>query len=405
MLNVTTNGQFGMVIPSPKSKSKSKSKTRVTSYAADKNARFNDSADNIICIDQRFNDTLSALPEAHRKAVIYSLQAAVAEFRLRNPQYKSYKDIKKALARSIDCKMIEINIDTTMQRLLNIEWVIELLLKFCPTKVVPIQVYQQDPTSNEYLAWDGQHTVVLLWLIATQVFGENPKTLMVPVNIYSSNFKPEMRQSFISLSSPDGKRMLDQFDLFEQMVYGVRIDKSTNPLWLLAEEKQTVIESYDLFLTGKKFGDHENPGAISRMQEVNKLSVESLNWLCQYLVAVGGQNRPIEEKEMVMMAYFFDRCKHISSTMTRAKINEMAAVIRRHWRADFGPTSMFWVRADLAYKSWHSKFINNGNPRFNKEPIHGYPFLIEQLKKDLPHHTFPESRTNSEFIPTAADLF
>lgn len=399
MLVSNTNGVFGtpatVAVVTP------------TSYADVKNARFNDSSSHILSVQERWKETFNALPKRQQQVIEHTLAAAVAEFRRRNPNLKTWKDIEQRLAKAHHIKMPQGLIDATMQRLLNIEWVLELFNKFTPTRVVPIQVYQPDPEVEEYLAWDGQHTLVLLWLIATQVFGEDPENITIPVNIYDSHYKSEMRNGFVSLNSNDGSRQLDLFDLFEQMVYGVRIDKSTNPDWVLAEKKQTILEKHGLFLTSKKFGDHEEDGAISRTQEVNKLSPEALEWLCEYLVAVGANNRPVEEKEMVMMAYFFDKCRHARSVKVDTQfVYDIAAVTKRHWNADFSPMSNFWTRASIAYVNWHTKAVGDTtSPRFNKEPTHGYPFLIEQLKKDLPQHVFPDARSSSDFVPSQQDLF
>lgn len=376
-----------------------------TSYATTKNARFNNTASNVRSIKQRWDDTFNSLPVNQQRAITAGLNAAIAEFHRRNPSINSWRTLKKELARAIDIKMPEIKIDGTMQRLLNIEWVLHLLNVFVVTKVIPIQVYQPDPSKNEYLAWDGQHTLVLLWLIATQIFAEDPSTIEIPVNIYASHLKPEMRQSFVDLNGPAGKRGLDQFDIFEQMVYGVRIDQSKNPLWMIAEEKQTILESRGLFLTSKKFGDYDMPGAISRTQEVSKHTPTVLSWLCDYLVAVGVQGRPAEEKEMVMMSYFFEGCSLYGIKVNQKFITDIAGVALNKFNGDFSPTSIFWAKVGIAYRSWHHANIGFGTPKPSKEPNHGYPFLVAQLEKDLPNYTFPGKRGSSEFTPFVKDLF
>jgi hypothetical protein len=160
-----------------------------------------------------------------------------------------------------------------------------------------------------------------------------------------------------------------------------------------------------LFFTKKETGDADQPGAISRMQEVQKLTVEAFGWLCEYLVAVGCHSRAVEEKEMVMMSYFFDRCRAANIVVTKQFIQDIATVTNRHWKSDFSPTSKFWQRAAMGYSVWHSQHVTGVTPRFNKEPIHGYPFLVEQFKKDLPQYQFPISANNSNFVPTTEDLF
>ena len=394
-----TNGFFGTAVTTPVVIS-------TNSYADQKNARFNNSASHVVDINTRWTSTLKNLPARQQQVIAHALSAAIQEFHRRNPTIKTWKDVESRLARAVSKKMTVVNIDETMQRLLNIEWVIELLNKFVATKVVPIQVYQPDPNVEEYLAWDGQHTLVLLWVIAVHIFGVDPDKVKIPVNVYDSHFKAEMRSGFVSLNSNDGNRQLDLFDLFEQKVFGVRVDHSSDPDWLLAEQKQCVVEKHGLFLTSKKFGDDDMPGAISRMQEVNKLNPETLDWLCEYLVAVGANNRSVEEKEMVMMAYFFDRCRLDRIKVDTKFIYDIAAVSKRHWGADYSPTSPFWVRANMAYVVWHSNANGvNARTHFNKEPVHGYPFMVEQFKKDLPKYKFPHPRTSSEFVPDQLDLF
>lgn len=374
-------------------------------YAATKNSRFSLSASQIRTIKERWDETYNALPRIQQQAINSALAAAIAEFHRRHPNIKGTKDLKKQLAKAWTVKMSQVCIDDTMQRQLNIAWVLTLLNVFVATKVIPIHVYQPDPNDELYLAWDGQHTLVLLWLICTQIFGEDPENFEIPVNVYASHMKAEMRGCFIDLNSEEGKKMLDLFDKIEQMIYGVRVDGSTNPLWVLAENKQKIVESHGLFLTSKKFGDDHMPGAISRMQEINKMGLESLEWLCAYLVAVGAQHRAVEEKEMVMMSYFFERCRLAKLDLTQKQVLEVANLAKTHWGADFTPTGRFWARAGIAYRNWHAAHVVYGTPRFNKEPLHGYPFLAEQVKKDLKGFSKLASNTSSEFMPDQSDLY
>lgn len=388
MLNLLVNGASGHA-----------------SYAQTKNKRFSLTASQVRTIKQRWDETYNSLPKIQQQAVDVALQAAVAEFKRRNPTIKGTKDLKKKLAKAWTVKMSEVCIDDTMQRQLNIAWVITLLNVFVSVKVIPIHVYQPDPKKDLYLAWDGQHTLVLLWLICTQVFGEDPDNFEIPVNVYSSHQKSEMRGCFIDLNTPEGKKLLDLFDTLEQMIYGVRVDGSTNPDWVIAEKKQQIVESRGLFLTSKKFGDDHMPGAISRMQEINKLQPQALEWLCDYLVAVGAQNRAVEEKEMVMMAYFFERCRLAKLKLTQTQVFEVANLFKTKWGADFSPSSIFWARVRNAYHVWHATHVGYGTPSCKKEPIHGYPFLAEQVKKSLKGFSKLDSSTSSEFIPAQSDLY
>ena len=375
------------------------------SYADKKNARFKDGESEIRSIKERWDETYKALPKAQQRTIDVALDAAVSEFQRRNPKFFKLTVLAQELAEAKSVKMSQVFIDNTMQRQLNIAWVLALLNTFIATRVMPIQVYRPDPTKDEYVAWDGQHTLVTLWLICTQIFGEDYENFTIPVCVYASHQKAEMRGSFIDLNSEVGKKTLDLYDKFEQMLYAVRTDGSTNPDWEKAEKKQRIIEECGLFVTSKKFGDDDMPGAISRMQEINKLHIDSLKWLCLYLVAVGAQTRPVEEKELVMMSYFFEKCRLAGMKLTQKQIFDIANVTKNRWGADFSPSSPFWGKVQGAYRKWHTAKNVGGTPKPKKEPIHGFPFLAEQIKKDLKGFDVLSSNSSSEFVPAQEDLY
>lgn len=372
-----------------------------TSYAETKNARFSKSDDHVISVKKRWEETYEALSDRMQEQVDYLFESAKNEFKRRNPNYKTWSDLPLAEAKCATIK--DVNIDATMQRELDIFWVCYLLTTFSATKVIPIQVYQYN--DGRYLAWDGQHTLILLWLIATQIFEEDADSCVLPVNLYKSSLKSEMRHNFVSLNSKEGKKQLDPIDIFEQQIFGVRVDKTDKPEWIAAEAKQKIIESYGFFVTAKKFGDEEENGAITRLQEINKLDVNTLENLVKYLSMVGANSRPTVEKELVMMANFFERCKFSNIEVDNAYIADIANAALAHWSADFSPHGKFWTRASAAYYNWHSSYNFSGRARFNKEPVHGGPFLSKQFAKLCPHLDIPKSNSKSEFVPFDGDLF
>lgn len=377
------------------------------SYADQKNKRFNDTKSHYVESKDRWDTTLSTLPQDTQNTINYRLLAELAEFKRRHPNVTCWQDILKDLPEAKTTTMVKIKIDMTMQRFLKHLWSCTILGKFNPLKVAPIQVYRPDPTKDEFVAWDGQHTLIALWLIAKYVLNVTDlSTIEVPIVIYRSTQKADMRDSFVGHNGGEYKTLLDTYDIIEQMIYGVRVDNSQNPEWILIEEKQKIVEKYKFFLTKKDLGDEHMPGAISRMQEFEKLNKHALESLCKYLVAVGATGRPVEEKEMVMMAYFFEKCYHSPLVIVDDKfITDVAGVTLSKFNADFSPNSKFWTQATKAYQNWHSLHVQGVNPKFSKEPIHGFPFLIAQLNKDLPQHNFPQGITNSPFQPAKKDLF
>jgi len=383
--------------------------TATKTAAAIKNARYNSNASHVRTLKQRWDKTYNAMSPMNQAIVDATLEQAKAEFRRRNPGLKKWADLKLAEAKQV--AMNQVGIDGTMQRQLDIFWVLTLLNQFMSTMVVPIQVYRPTKGKDHFLAWDGQHTIVLLWLIATQLLDEDPDTVIIPINLYQSDLKAEMRANFISLNSKEGKKMLEMIDLWEQMVFGVRIDGATNPTWIATEIKQQYIEQAGLFVTAKKFNDHDEAGAITRLQEINKLQPESVKYLAQYLALATKLQRPVEEKEMVMMAHYFDRCRIEGIAVDTGYVSELFQTIYTHWNCDFSPMGKFWIKASNAYGNWHTQStahaaslgINVPTPRFNKEPVHGFPYLIAQLDKSMTKKV-PASDSKSSFWPLASDL-
>jgi len=376
--------------------------TATKTAAAIKNAQYTSTKSHIRTIKQRWDETYNSLSSYNQQLVDSLLESAKAEFRRRNPGLKKWSDLYLAEAKQVI--MNSIGIDGSMQRQLDIFWVLELLNRFASTMVVPIQVYRPDPTKDEFLAWDGQHTIVLLWLIAVHLLEEDPEQVIVPVNVYHSNLKAEMRANFISLNSKEGKKMLEAIDLWQQMIFGVRIDKATNPLWIETELKQQYIEQAGLFVTAKKFNDHDEPGAISRLQEINKIQPESVKWLSRYLMLATQLQRPAQEKELVMMSHYFDRCRVENIKIDDAYVAELYQVVNRIWSCEFDPNGRFWIKASNAYHNWHNQTQGTVWPgKFKKEPVHGFPYMIAQLKKSMTRKV-PNSDSQSHFMPLAQDL-
>lgn len=375
------------------------------SYASTKNKQYAINSSNFVSVDDRWNYMLTQSPGSVSSTINTQLPVIIREFFLRNPKIKSWNDL--LLAQAVNAKMSKVKIDTTMQRQLDMHWVLHLLANFKQTKVVPIQVYRPTPGVDEFLAWDGQHTLVLLWLIATKAFGLNPDTVEIPVNIYHTHLKSEIRECYIALNSQVGKRALDQFDIWEQKIFGVRIDGSKDPNWLEVENKQNEIEMNGLFITSPKCGDETQPGAISRLQEINKFSIKVVSDLSKYLnlsTNSTGKQRSTVEKEIVMMSHFFNLCEVQQIPVDDRYVIDLFNTMNLLFNADFSPQGPFWSRVSLAYNNWFNAFNLTGNPRCSKEVNHGMPFLIAQLKKSL-YHPVPLGNSSSSFSPLLGDLF
>ena len=153
-----------------------------------------------------------------------------------------------------------------MQREVNMRHILKILTYFSESMVMAIQVYEDPERPGKYIAWDGQHTSIALYIILTKVFGERTARAMIPVVVYSSKQKLEIRRNFILLNG-DAKETLDFIDTYKQMVYGVKVDGATDQEWLDTALKNDYFAQAGLFATNSKFGDEDEPGAFTLLAD------------------------------------------------------------------------------------------------------------------------------------------
>jgi len=100
-------------------------------------------------------------------------------------EYNSFSDIK--LCKALETSLDKILIDTSFHRNLNFVWVLRLLQKFEALEVRPLMVYECTDNSGHYVAFDGQHTAVLLYVLVTEVFKENLEGCIIPIIKYDAS--------------------------------------------------------------------------------------------------------------------------------------------------------------------------------------------------------------------------
>ena len=180
--------------------------TATQSYAAQRNARYTNSASNLVDLVQRLNDTIAALPRQAQRNWQAKLAKALQTFRKNNPGLKSINDRTKfRLCKSLMGKLKDIRIDTTMQREPNLQWIITIIENFRAYQAQPIQVYATP--DGGWGGWDGQHTSLALYLIAVQGLGERFEDVEVPINIYDIVSRGEIRGNFINNNTTVGKKI------------------------------------------------------------------------------------------------------------------------------------------------------------------------------------------------------
>jgi len=392
--------------------------TATTSYAAQRNAVYQNSSSNLVDLVQRLNDTVAAMPLQAQRNWQSKLAKALATFKRNNPGLKSINDLKFRLCKSLMGKLKDIQIDTTMQREPNLQWIITIIENFRAYQAQPIQVYE---TANGMGAWDGQHTSLALYLIATQALGMNFEDIEVPVNIYDIVSRGELRGNFINnnttVGKNAGKKPLDIIDIIQQMIYGVEVDGVTEQEWVDAHAKWRALADAGMFMTADKFLDTDQVGAISRLNEINDSSVNVIKQFAVYgKYVVDLQKRPINTKEIPIIVEFFNLCEQQDIVYTDAQIEDMAQHCIDLFDANFDAKGVFWETAHQASMNAWNKH-NRGKdkrdwtdpPRNSKNVPQGIAFFWHQLQKSwVPTQgkgfKFPK-QPFSVYQPDAKDLF
>jgi hypothetical protein len=396
--------------------------TPAQSYAALQNAKYVNNSSHFVDLKDRLNQTIQSLPYTKQLSVNGMLKNACNSFQTRYPTKTKIQDLD--LVESLEIPLSDILIDTTMQRMLILSWVAHIIANFREVQAQPIQVYKIVEPEDElgyyptgsgglYASWDAQHTAVALYIIAVWVFGQDPKTVMVPVNIYKVSKKADIRENFVSGNSEAGKRLLDEIDLFQQQIYGVRLDGNKNPAWVEAEKKQTWLEQAGLFATAEKFGDTNMPGAISRMQEIKSYNSDIIRQFCLYAATVqpaGG--RPIASQEIEIMCAWFDMAAKDGIVYTDEEIVDLSMHLNSLFNANFHESSDFWIQCRSAYSNWWNRYYSGAGAAyrpahmsFSKNWRNGGTFLWNQLKKTWTNGRIPALNINTTFQPAVKDLF
>ncbi len=402
-------------------------------YADKVNAKYRNGTDHFVDLKQRFNDTLSLYNPTTQATIRASLKRAIGEFQRRYGNIKSFADPRFRLCQAQKARLANILIDTTMQRQLDISWVIRIIENFRAWQAMPVQVYRAAPSGTSlwegelaylgddiYASWDGQHTAMAFYVIAVMIMGLDPAEVEIPVVIYEVNTKAEIRQNFIEGNTEVGKKLLDKIDIWQQMVYGVRVDSADDPTWIEVEKKQQYLEKSGLFLTDKKFKDTDQIGAISRPEDVmdRKTSPELIRQFTVYAQHVLDVTpRAINTKEFPIIIGYLRMAAGEGITYTDDELRSLAQLCLDLFSADFDSEGPFWARLEQAYTNWWEAFYDSVDesmrperPRLNKDWSQGGTFFWHQLKKswrDDAGNAMPMPRLNIQtpFMPARVDLF
>ena len=348
-------------------------------YADKVNRQFTKSTSNYVTVKQRLRDRL--LNETLLESM---LDNTIERFKENNPYLKSWEDVQ--LCQSQSCKLSNIRIDTTMQRMVIFMWLIKILNTFEEVRINPLRVFEDPENPGNFVCWDGQHTALALYVIATKVLNEDPAKCNIPIIVYPLKQKAEARRSFM-YANGEGSYDLDAIDFFQQMIFGVRTDGTKTPSWLIAEEKQKYLEDAKMFATHEKFGDANEPGALARMQELmdtKNYKPEITKYFCKYFASVCESSRPVQPKESWMLYEYFKLCNDDKNiTVDDKYISSVADALRQVGENDFDSLDL-WSRVVSSWQNYYKEYVRHGidhlGIRYPEKPL-AITFLIAQLKK------------------------
>lgn len=377
----------------------------MNTYATRVNKEYEISASNFVTLQERLNEALN-------KAPYYAgqLDQIVTRFKRINTQWKKFSDLKLCQAQMT--QLDKIIIDTSMQRQPNMRHILEIIQNFRETMVMAIQVYVNE--DGDYVAWDGQHTALALYVLATKVFGDRLGACQVPIVVYCTSQKLEIRRNFILLNG-DAKQPLDFIDTYKQMVYGVKVDGATDQEWVDTAKKNDYFRDADLFATNSKFGDDDKEGAFTLLADTTmskslktRKHPEVTRMFADYWTRLNAK-RPVDAKEARQLFEYFNLCFEQGITVDDEYVKEFVEFTKDFFESDFSPNGMFWDKVKMAYESWYAKanpdsYEEFGLKGFTTEMRTGLPFLIAQLRKSTNLKT-PNYTPNNGFTVAKEDLW
>jgi len=413
------------------------------SFADQINSRFNKQESHFVSLSERVDALIKTSPgdpialQKARKTNSAGLTSAFEEFENNYPKF-AWSGVRLVKARA--CKLSDIVIDDTMNRPLVWRHVLKIIKKFKQTKVMAINVYEDPELPGKYIAWDGQHTAVVLYLLAVRYCGLDPADIEVPIAIYDATTKAEIRENFIVLNSDEGKESLSALALFSNKVFGVRIDHSNNPEWVIANRKQLALSEVGLFLTeDASVSDYE--GAITLVKEIDKASLSLVKNFCTYwkhrqIQPDNDRANYVEAKELMLMLQLLKLCED-EKCITKDNVDEylesMVDIFYRTFGCNFSSqknANPLFKQIDRAYKNWYdreNRDLLNGVAYTNytkeerdsiglperlvmtkasgtkKQDPYVRTFLIAQLKKAGFQHKLPKPEVS--FKIDATDFF
>lgn len=293
----------------------------------------------------------------------------------------------------------KILIDDTQNRAVNWQHLLSIVANFDPTVVQGISVYEDPEEPGRYISYDGQHTSLAIYIIYCMLFGMDPSEVVVPCVVTQTDRKSEIRNVFIKINSPKHKKedqgvklQLSAYDLFNQMVFGVRIDKSENPIWQAAEMKQRLLEGANLYMKGEnEFHVPIDKGCITNPNDIIGASLQSVFKFCEYWKQRRlHRDEPVHLKEVIIILALMDKFKDID--LDQDDFTLMAQVFYNSFDFDYKPKSRLYNKVDEAFNNW---FKQKYHPKLERDQLSD-DFLYDLKRNGAPVYSKPLTNNSKE---------
>ena len=387
--------------------------TKPMTHAELRNSRFNTDTSVFVSVKQRFDDYCALVPGAATQ-----MNNAIKEFKSKFPNL-TWEQIESQLVEAQSCNLSDVRIDDTMNRPLDWEHVRKIVKNFCPTRVMPINVYKDANAAGSSVAWDGQHTSVTLYVIGVLIFGKPIGNIAVPINISKATSKEEIRINFIELNG-EAKLPLSPLDLFEQKVYGYLVDKSNRPDWELAANKFQALEAVNIFLTSEAYRDQDQDGAITHVASIINNDLDIVQKFATYWKFRSQlENRRVESKELIHVIYMFNYAKSNNIDWSEENIENIVDIFWNCFACEFTGTrhlNVFWKKLDNSYNIWYDKVYGKVDKdyrptlfKMTTSGVHqetfGLKFMLSQLAFSGFKGSLPDYEHPAGYKPRNADLW
>ena len=243
------------------------------------------------------------------------IKAVMTEFRRRFPQYQKFSDMYSDMVEIRSDKSItmrDLVINDGMQRKPDVDWIVRICGKFDPFYTNSVRVY--DTLDSQYAVWDGQHTTLVLLCVAVYGFDmtlDEAMKLAIPIAIYPSGNVAKLRDRFIGSNDGSLAKQLDKVELFEQYVFAVRHDNSSDPWHQRFADIQTSMEKHGAFFIQERSSLANEPGALSRPTEVYPGTKDLCKWPTEVIDnvleyhSITNPDLPVQPLEMDNMCHIF----------------------------------------------------------------------------------------------------